>query len=81
MNKRPTARIAADDAGQGLAQLLLALLDIVRQLIERQAIRRVDSGRLTEDEIERLGRALIALEEKFVELREVLESNSERIER
>lgn len=70
---RPTTRIAADDAGRGLGQLVLALLDIVRQLIERQAIRRVDAGRLTADEVERLGRALLALEARFAELREVLD--------
>lgn len=61
----------AEDAGRALGQLVVTLLDIVRQLLERQALRRVDSGALTEDQVERLGQALLALEEKFVELREV----------
>lgn len=65
-----TARINADDAGRGLGQLVVALLDIVRQLVERQAVRRVDAGDLTAEQVERLGQALLALEERFAELRE-----------
>jgi hypothetical protein len=59
-----------DDAGAGLGQLVLAILEIVRQLLERQAIRRVEAGSLTDDEIERLGSALLALEIRFAELHE-----------
>lgn len=76
MRTRPVTRIAADDAGQGLGQLVLALLDIIRQLIERRAIRRVESGRLGPDEVEQLGQALIALEAKFAELREVFKGDT-----
>ena len=46
------------------------MVDTVRQLVEKQAIRRVDSGTLTEDEIERLGIALLRLEERMTELKE-----------
>ena len=64
-------RISAD-AGQGLGQVVVAVLEILRDLLERQAIRRVESGSLTPDEIERLGQALIALDRRFTELRELL---------
>jgi hypothetical protein len=64
-------RIAAD-SGRGLGRLVIAILDIVRDLLERQALRRVDSGSLTPEQVERLGQALIALDRQFAELREVL---------
>ncbi len=61
--------IDADDAGRGLGQLVLAILDVVRELLERQALRRMDAGSLSDDEVERVGQALEALEERFVEVR------------
>nr|WP_296071690.1 gas vesicle protein K [uncultured Actinoplanes sp.] len=61
----------ADDLGHGLGRLVLAVLELVRQLLERQVLRRVDGGSLTADEIERLGRALMSLDERFAELREI----------
>lgn len=72
--RRPALRVAADgdDLGRGLGRVLVVVLDIVRQLLERQAVRRMDAGELTDDEVERLGRALLALQEQFTELRELL---------
>jgi hypothetical protein len=61
----------ADDLGHGLGRLVLAVLELVRQLLERQVLRRVDGGSLTVEEIERLGRALLALDDRFAELREI----------
>lgn len=61
----------AEDVGRGLGRLVVALLEIVRDLLERQALRRVDSGDLDDAETERLGLALQALEEKFAELRDI----------
>lgn len=52
--------------------MVVAVLEILRDLLERQAIRRVESGSLNPDEIERLGQALIALDRRFAELREAL---------
>ena len=65
-------RVAADpeNVEKGLAQLVLTLVDLLRQLMERQAIRRVDAGGLDEDEIERLGTTLMLLEQRMEELRE-----------
>ncbi|WP_454916603.1 gas vesicle protein K [Xanthobacter sediminis] len=54
---------------QGLVRLVLMLVETVRQVVERQAIRRVEGGTLSEEEIERLGLALLRLEEKMDELR------------
>jgi gas vesicle protein GvpK len=68
-------RIPADSS-RGLGQLVVAVLEILRDLMERQAIRRVESGSLTPDEVERLGQALIALDRQFTELRDTL--NTER---
>ena len=54
---------------RGLAQLVLTLVELVRQLLERQALRRVEGGTLSDDEIERLGTALMQLEERMEELK------------
>lgn len=64
-------RIAADaDAVEnGLAKLVLSIVELVRRLLEKQALRRMDSGNLTDDEIERLGNALMKLEDKMGELK------------
>jgi hypothetical protein len=69
---RAAATVADDgeDVARGLAQLVLTLVELLRQLMERQAIRRVDSGGLSGDQIERLGQALMALEQRMAELRE-----------
>lgn len=66
-------RIDADEdtLEKGLAQLVLAVVELLRQLIDRQALRRVEAGNLTDDEVERLGRALMALEDRMAELRQV----------
>jgi hypothetical protein len=63
-------RIDVDPEGveQGLARLVLTLVEFLRQLLERQAVRRMDGGSLTDEEIERVGLALLKLEEKTHEL-------------
>ncbi|QCQ93849.1 gas vesicle protein K [Rhodococcus sp. SGAir0479] len=55
---------------RGLVALVLTLVELLRQLMERQALRRVDVGDLSEDQIERIGTTLMLLEEKMEELRE-----------
>ncbi len=62
----------AEDVGQGFGGLVVAILDLVRQLLEREALRRVDAGSLSAEEIERLGQALLGLEEQLSGLRELL---------
>lgn len=57
-----------DGVEQGLAKLVLTLVEFLRQLLERQAIRRMDGGSLSDDEIERMGIALMRLQEKVNEI-------------
>src|SRR5207244_6634480 len=53
-----------DDVERGLAKLVLALVEFLRRLLERQAVRRMEGGSLTDDEVERMGLALMRLEHK-----------------
>lgn len=64
-------RIDANQATveKDLAKLVLALVDLVRQLLERQAARRVNAGSLTEDEVERMGETFLKLDRRMTELR------------
>ena len=52
-----------DDVQRSVAQLVLTLVEFVRRLLERQAIRRMEQGTLTEQQTEDVGRALMKLEE------------------
>ncbi len=65
-------RIDADPESveRGLVSLVLTIVELLRQLMERQALRRVDDGTLTEDQIEKIGWTLMSLEEKMAELRD-----------
>ena len=64
-------RISADPeiVENGLARLVLSIIELIRRLLEKQAIRRMDAGNLSDEEIERLGSALMKLEEKMDELK------------
>lgn len=64
-------RINADQENveQGLAKLVLTLIELLRQLLEKQAIRRMEAGSLTDDEVERLGETFLKLEKKMTELK------------
>jgi hypothetical protein len=55
---------------RGLAQLVLTLIELLRQLMERQALHRLDAGTLTDDEVERLGDTFMKLAERMDELKE-----------
>jgi hypothetical protein len=56
---------------KGLAQLVLTVIELLRQLMERQALRRIEGGTLTDEEVERLGRTFLALSERMEELKDV----------
>jgi hypothetical protein len=64
-------RINADPehVEQGLARLVLTVIELLREVLEHQAIRRMDGGTLTEAEIERLGMALLKLNHRMGELK------------
>ena len=57
-----------DDVRRSVAKLVLTLVEAIRQLLERQAIRRMDAGTLTPDEVEAIGMALMRLEETIRDL-------------
>lgn len=52
-----------DEVQRSVAQLVLTLVEFIRKLLERQAIRRMEAGTLTDQETEDVGRALMKLEE------------------
>ena len=66
------ARMNADEEKleRGLAQLVLTVIELLRQLMERQAVHRLAAGNLTAEEVERLGRTFMALAERMEELKE-----------
>ena len=67
-------RLDADDdpraAERGLAALVLTVVELLRQLMERQALRRVEEGSVTDQQAERLGYTLMRLDERMTELLE-----------
>ena len=66
-------RVATDPetVERGLARLVLSLIELLRQLLERQAIRRVEGGSLTDEEIERLGQTFMKLEARMEDLKAI----------
>jgi hypothetical protein len=68
----PARRLSTDPerVEKGVAQLVLTLIELVRQLMERQALHRLDRGSLTGDQEERVGLALMRLAETMDELKE-----------
>jgi hypothetical protein len=65
-------RVNADpeQVERGLAQLVLTIVELLRELMERQALRRIEGGSLDDEEVERLGTAFMRLEERMEELKE-----------
>jgi hypothetical protein len=57
-----------DDVKRSVAQLVLTLVEFIRKLLERQAIRRMEAGTLTDQQTEDIGRALMKLEETVVDI-------------
>lgn len=68
----PQSRIdcTPENIDQGLAKLVLSLIELLRQLLERQAIRRMEGGSLRDEQVEEMGTALMKLEQKIGELAE-----------
>ena len=74
-------RLNADPEGleKGLAHLVLTLVELLRQLMERQALHRIEAGTVTDEEIERLGRTFMALSERIEELKRVFGLEDEEL--
>jgi hypothetical protein len=69
-----------DHAEQGLARLVLTLIDVLRKVLEHQAVRRMDGGSLTDEEVERLGLALLRLNDRMQELKTVFGLSDEDLD-
>jgi hypothetical protein len=65
----PRINVDAESVEQGLAKLVLTLIEFIRRLLEKQAIRRMEGGDLSPEQVEELGLALMKLEEKMRELK------------
>lgn len=66
----PRLRLNEPSPERGLVALVLAIVELLRQLMERQALRRLEHGDLSDDQVERLGVTLMELERQMAELRE-----------
>jgi hypothetical protein len=64
---------------KGLAKLVLTLVELIRKLLEKQAMRRVEAGSLSEEEVERVGETLMKLENKMEELKEIFGLKDEEL--
>ncbi len=59
-----------DTVGRDLVALVLTVVELLRQLMERQALRRVDAGELTAEQVDRIGTTLMMLDRRMGELRD-----------
>ena len=66
----PARRIGADPESveRGLVSLVLTVVELLRQLMERQALRRVEVGDLSDEQVDKIGLTLMALEARMAEL-------------
>lgn len=67
----PRTNVDPKHVEQGLAKLVLTLVDLIRKLMEKQAIRRIEDGQLSVEEIEEMGNAFLLLDEKMKQLKEI----------
>jgi hypothetical protein len=65
VNSRPRISLDPESVKNGLGQLVLTLVELVRQLLEKQAIRRIEGGSLSEEEVERLGLTFLELDKQM----------------
>ncbi len=68
-----------ENVEKGLAKLVLTIVELIRKLMEKQAMRRVEGGSLSDEEIERIGETLMKLENKMQELKEIFGLKDEEL--
>jgi hypothetical protein len=66
----PRIALKPEDVQNGLGRLVLVLVELLRELLERQALRRIEGGSLTEAEVERLGTTFLRLAEQMERLKQ-----------
>ena len=59
-----------EDVEAGLAKLVLTLIEFLRQILEHQAVRRMEGGTLSDEEIEKLGLTLMRLQDRLQEMKD-----------
>lgn len=69
-----------EDVERGLSQLVLSVIELVRKLVEKQALRRIEGGRLSSEQVERVGLTLMRLEAQMDELKRHFEVDSLNID-
>jgi hypothetical protein len=66
----PRITLDPENVRKGLGQLVLTVVELIRQLLEKQALRRIESGSLTDQEVERLGLTFLGLNEQLTWLKQ-----------
>ncbi len=80
MNHKPQLNLNPENAGNGLVTLVLSLINTIREVMEKQALRKIENGELTPQKIEEVGATFLALEEKMNELKQHFELTDEDLE-
>ena len=66
-----------NNVDQGLAKLVLTVIELLRKLMEEQAIRRIENGTVTDEQSEKMGETFLKLDEKMIELMEIFDLEPE----
>lgn len=70
VTNRPRLVLEPENIEKGLIKLVLALVELLRQVMEKQAMRRIEAGSLAPDDVERLGRSLMQVESTIRQLQD-----------
>lgn len=71
--------IDPENVEKGLARLVLTIIELIRKLMEKQAMKRIEGGSLSDEEIEKMGETFIKLEDKMKELKEIFGLKDEEL--
>ncbi len=66
----PRIRLDPENLRKGLGQLVLTVVELIRQLLEKQALRRIEAGSLSDQEVERLGLTFLGMNEQLAWLKQ-----------
>ena len=63
-------KLTPENAGNGLVRLVLSLINVIRELMEKQALKKIEANELPPEKIEEIGATFLALEQKMEELKD-----------